>query len=139
MVDRPKSADAFARTRDDHATEIAEDYVEAVADLVAEKGACRVTDLAAAFGVSHVTVVRVVQRLEKEGLVATERQQPIRLTPAGLELAEHCRRRHDIVYRFLLAIGVEPHTAAIDSEGIEHHVSAETLECFRRVVAREET
>ncbi len=33
--------------------------------------------------------------------------------------------------RFLCALGVSPETARRDAEGIEHHVSAETLEAFR--------
>jgi DtxR family manganese transport transcriptional regulator len=31
------------------------------------------------------------------------------------------------VFQFLRALGVSERTAAIDSEGIEHHVSEETL------------
>ena len=31
---------------------------------------------------------------------------------------------------FLLALGVSPEVAAIDAEGIEHHVSQQTLDCF---------
>ena len=113
--------------------ETAEDYVEAIADLVDAHGACRVTDLSERFGVSHVTVVRTVQRLEREGLVTTEPYQPLELTAMGQRLAKRCRDRHDIVYRFLLAIGLEERIAAIDSEGIEHHVSPETLERFREI------
>ena len=41
--------------------------------------------------------------------------------------AEFSQRRHEIVYQFLLALGVSQRTASIDSEGIEHHVSDETL------------
>jgi DtxR family manganese transport transcriptional regulator len=35
------------------------------------------------------------------------------------------------VESFLCALGISPETARIDAEGIEHHVSAETLEAFR--------
>ncbi|MCA9206274.1 MAG: hypothetical protein KDA59_24645, partial [Planctomycetales bacterium] len=49
-------------------------------------------------------------------------------------LAAKCRERHDIVYRFLLAIGVDEPTAAIDAEGIEHHVSPATLKRLRAMV-----
>ncbi len=124
---------AHARTRQDHAAEIAEDYVEAIADLIDAGGVCRVTDLAERFGVTHVTVIRTVQRLERDGLVATEPYKPVQLTEAGRALAETCRRRHEIVVRFLLAIGVSPAVAAVDAEGIEHHVSAETLDRFRSI------
>jgi len=133
MVERPTHPAAHARTREDHATEVAEDYVEAVAELIDRHGVCRVTDLASRFGVSHVTVVRRVKRLAAEGLLNTRPYQPIGITQAGRDLAEACRRRHDIVYRFLLAIGVPEDVASIDSEGIGHHVSQVTLECLRRV------
>jgi len=124
------------RTRSDHAQETAEDYVEAVADLIDSSGECRVTALAERFGVTHVTVSRIVDRLCKEGLLATEPKAPIELTPAGRQLAGECRERHRIVERFLLALGVSPATAAIDAEGIEHHVSPETLRAFRDFAER---
>lgn len=132
MTTRPTSA-GFVRTRSDHATETAEDYVEAIDDLIAEHGACRVTHLADRFGVSHVTALKIVQRLQRDGLATTEPRMPIELTSKGRRLAHRCRERHDIVYRFLLAIGVSERIAAIDSEGIEHHVSSQTLQRMREV------
>ncbi|RMH30742.1 MAG: transcriptional regulator MntR [Planctomycetota bacterium] len=121
------------RTRRDHAAETAEDYVEAIADLIDGAGVCRVKDLAERFAVSHVTVVRITSRLEREGLITTQPRMPIELTTTGRALAESCRERHDVVLRFLRAIGVSERTAAIDAEGIEHHVSPETLACFRAI------
>lgn len=132
-MDRGSASAGHERTRRDHAAETAEDYVEAIADVIDRDGGCRVKDLAERFGVSHVTVVRIVQRLEREGFVATEPYQPLELTASGRALAERCRARHDVVYRFLRAIGVSEKTAAIDSEGIEHHVSPETLARFRAI------
>lgn len=123
-------AQSHRRTRSDHATETAEDYVEAIADVLAERETCRVVDLAGRFAVSHVTVSRIINRLVSLGLVETEPYQPIRLTEAGAKLAHRSRQRHETVYQFLLALGVSPKTAAIDTEGIEHHVSPETLRRF---------
>lgn len=120
-----------SRTRSDHATELAEDYVEAIADFIEEKGSCRAVDLAAQFRVSHVTVNRTVGRLQRDGFVTTEPYAPIELTAAGRKLAKVSRERHEIVYQFLLALGVGEAAATIDSEGIEHHVSAETLQAMR--------
>lgn len=124
-------ADRHRRTRRDHASETAEDYVEAVAEILREKGACRVVDLKQRFAVSHVTVTRIVGRLVKEGYLTTAPYQPIDLTEKGRKLAFAARDRHEIVFRFLLAIGVPESTAAIDAEGIEHHCSSATLERFR--------
>ncbi len=115
------------RTRRDHSSEKAEDYVEAVDDILSRKEECRVVDLAAFFGVSHVTVTRIVSRLAGEGLLETEPYRPIRLTTRGKRLAVESRKRHQIVLDFLLAIGVDEATAAHDAEGIEHHVSPKTL------------
>lgn len=133
MPESPESQ-PFSRTRSDHASEIAEDYVEAIADLIAELGSCRVKDLSDRFGVTHVTVVRTVQRLERDGLITTEPYRPIELTSKGSKLADECRRRHDIVYRFLISLGVRDSVAAIDTEGIEHHVSPETLKRFEAYI-----
>jgi DtxR family manganese transport transcriptional regulator len=124
----------FQRTRTDHAQETAEDYVEAIADAIQDRGACRGADLARLFGVSQVTVTKTVARLEGEGLVATERYGPLRLTPKGKRLAIACHTRHETVLNFLIALGVNPDVAAVDAEGIEHHVSKETLRVFQQFV-----
>lgn len=126
-------SDPHRRTRRDHATETAEDYVEAIADAVDEKGHCRVIDLARRFAVSHVTVNRILARLHEAGLVRTQRYRPVELTSAGAQLAAESRRRHRIVFRFLLSIGIDARTAAIDAEGMEHHVSPQTLARFEEL------
>ncbi|MFO0916066.1 MAG: manganese-binding transcriptional regulator MntR [Pirellulales bacterium] len=123
------------RTRSDHANETAEDYVEAIAAVIADTGTCRVADLARWFGVSHVTVTKIVQRLQAEGLVETAPYRPLKLTTKGTRLAAKSRRRHEIVYQFLLALGLDERTAAVDAEGIEHHVSPATLETFAKFLA----
>lgn len=125
-----------SRTRSDHATEVAEDYVEAIAGLIESQGACRAVDLARQFQVSHVTVNRTIGRLQRDGYVTTEPYAPIQLTAAGRALARAARRRHETVLQFLIALGVSRTTAAIDSEGIEHHVSPETLAAMQRFVQR---
>ena len=131
-----------SRTRNDHSTETAEDYVEAIADISNEQSTCRVGDLATFFGVSHVTVSRIVNRLKKEGLLETEPYRPITLTAKGRRMAKRSKYRHEVVYQFLLAIGVSRSTAEVDSEGIEHHVSNATLkamEKFLKSQPKEET
>ena len=113
---------------------MAEDYVEAIAQVEKESGACRAVDLAKQFQVSHVTVIRTVERLQRDGYVTTEPYGPIELTRSGRDLAERSRQRHETVLQFLLALGVSKLTAETDSEGIEHHVSPETLSAMQRFV-----
>ncbi|RMF39745.1 MAG: transcriptional regulator MntR [Planctomycetota bacterium] len=137
-VNQPEHSRLHERIRADHATEVAEDYVEAIDDVQREKGICRAVDLARRFGVSHVTVSRTIGRLTRDGYVETEPYGPIRLTTKGKRVATQARNRHDIVYQFLLALGVGEQTAAIDSEGIEHHVSRETLRAMERFTRRDQ-
>ncbi len=132
-----KPSASFSKVRADHATETAEDYVEAVSDILHRAGECRVRDLAEHMGVSHVTVTRVIARLAEEELVDTEPYRPIRLTARGERLAAESRRRHEIVLGFLLALGVAEDEARRDTEGIEHHVGEATLQRMQAFVEKQ--
>lgn len=137
---RRKSAEAQAvahrQTRREHSTETAEDYVEAIAGLIAEEGEARAVDLAGRLGVSHVTVIRTIARLQRDGYVSTQPYRSIFLTRKGARLAEDSRRRHEVVQRFLVSLGVPEPVARNDAEGIEHHCSPETLAAFQRQLER---
>ncbi len=132
-----QQAERFQRVRDAHQTELAEDYVELIGDLIDEKGEARLVDLSERLGVTKATVNNTIQRLQRDGLVTSEPYRAIFLTDKGRKLATASRERHLIVRDFLVAIGVDADTADADAEGIEHHVSRETLEAFRRHLARQ--
>ena len=125
----------FQRTREDHSREAAEDYVELIEAIIADRGKARTVDLAAGLGVSHVTVSKTVQRLIREGLVTSEPYKDIELTEEGRKMARAARERHDLVLRFLLSLGVPEDVAETDAEGIEHHVSQQTLRAMKRHLA----
>jgi DtxR family manganese transport transcriptional regulator len=128
-----RQASAFRAARIHHASENAEDYVELIDELIRERGEARSVDMARRLGVSHVTVTKTLKRLRDDlGLVSSKPYRSIFLTEAGLALARRCRQRHHEVVAFLTALGVPPAAAEIDAEGIEHHVSAETLQAMRR-------
>lgn len=126
----------FARVRKAHQSETAEDYVELIADLIEAQGEARVSDLAQRFGVSHTTVNKIIARLNREGLVTNRPYRSLFLTEAGAALAQQCKERHLVVVEFLKALGVPEATAEADAEGIEHHVSAQTLDAFRRYIGQ---
>ena len=94
----------------------------------------RPVDLAERLGVKPPTVTKNISRLVRAGLVRRERYRSIFLTEKGAALADACRRRHRTVVATLVALGVDPESAERDAEGIEHHVSDETLEAFERFV-----
>ena len=127
------SAAKFDRIRRAHQSEVAEDYVEMISDLIEETGEARTVDLAARFGVTSPTVNAIVRRLQRENLVDTRPYRSIFLTEAGKALAESSRARHQIVRDFLVTIGVPETIAEEDAEGVEHHVSSETLAVFETI------
>lgn len=127
-----EQARQHASVRHAHETELVEDYVELVADLIDSKGEARAVDLAHRFGVAQATVAKMLRRLDERGLVVREPYRAILLTEAGRDLAEQSRRRHALVLDFLLALGVPEEAARRDAEGIEHHASDLTLDSMRR-------
>ncbi len=133
LQDADQQAAQFQRIRDAHRLEVAEDYVEMIADLIEAQGEARAVDLASRFGVTNATVNNTIARLQREGLVHSRPYRSIFLTEEGWSMARASRERHVIVRDFLLAIGVRRSVAEADAEGVEHHVSAETLAAFKRL------
>ena len=117
----------FKRARADAAFELAADYLELIEDLIAEFGEARATDLATRMGVSHVTISKALQRLARDGYVKYRPYRSIFLTDEGKRIAKAAREKHVTMLSFLLQIGVPPDIAEQDAEGMEHHVSPETL------------
>jgi DtxR family manganese transport transcriptional regulator len=131
-----RQAEYHSATRHEHAREKAQDYVEAIADLIAETGEARLVDLARRLGVTHVTANRTLARLQKAGHVTSQPYRAIFLTGQGRALAAECKGRHETVLAFLRSLGIPRQVAERDAEGIEHHVSPETLAAFERRLKR---
>jgi DtxR family manganese transport transcriptional regulator len=124
----------FRHTRAARRTEVTEDYVELIADLIDNGGEARAVDIAERLGVSHATVVKTITRLQQSGLVTSRPYRAIFLTDQGRRIADQSRQRHEIVLSFLRTIGVSDETAHADAEGMEHHCSSETLAAFERII-----
>jgi DtxR family manganese transport transcriptional regulator len=136
LIRAERQARNHRRTRRAHLSEIAEDYVEIIADLIEAGGEARAVDIARRLGVTHVTVTKTISRLQRDGWVTSRPYRAIFLTESGKRLAGRVKRRHQLVVQFLKAIGVSDEIARADAEGIEHHVSNETLAAFESLVAR---
>lgn len=128
-------ADGFQAVREARRSELVEDYVELIAELIEDTGEARPVDIAERLGVKRPTVSKNLARLKREGFVRGERYRSVFLTEAGRALADHCRRRHRLVVSFLVELGLDEATAEQDAEGIEHHASDRTLELFERFIA----
>jgi len=132
LISAEDHVENFRQAREARRTELVEDYVELIADLLDDGGEARQVDIAARLGVAQPTVAKALRRLADAGLIVQRPYRGVFLTDSGRKLAEQSRDRHQIVEQFLRALGVSAETARIDAEGIEHRVSEETLEAFRR-------
>ncbi|WP_439076165.1 manganese-binding transcriptional regulator MntR [Serratia sarumanii] len=121
MPDEAEHALRFSRAREAQSNALIEDYVELIADLLQSTREARTTDIA---------------RLKSAGLVESRPYRGVFLTEEGELLAQKVRRRHRIVVDLLMCVGVPSETAELDSEGIEHHISDETLAVFEHYLQK---
>ncbi|MEP9184085.1 manganese-binding transcriptional regulator MntR [Enterobacter ludwigii] len=131
LLNVEEHVEGFRQVREAHRRELIDDYVELISDLIREVGEARQVDMAARLGVSQPTVAKMLKRLASVGLIEMIPWRGVFLTPEGEKLAQESRERHQLVENFLLVLGVSPEIARRDAEGMEHHVSEETLVKFR--------
>lgn len=113
----------------------AEDYLERIHELIEEKGYARVVDIASSLRVKQASVTSMVQKLGEMGYLNYEKYRGLILTPKGRAVACNIQRRHETLSRFFSLFGVAPEVQQRDIEGIEHHLSAETVEVLSDLAA----
>ncbi|GIO55395.1 transcriptional regulator MntR [Paenibacillus cellulositrophicus] len=116
-----------------------EDYLERIYKLIDEKGYARVSDIAEGLEVHPSSVTKMIQKLDKDEYLIYEKYRGLVLTSKGKKMGKRLVDRHQLLEEFLTMIGVQQENIYGDVEGIEHHLSwdsitrIETLvEYFRR-------
>ncbi len=105
-----------------------EDYLEQIHNLIEGKGYARVVDIAKNLGISQASVTNMIQRLDAEGYVVYERYRGVVMTESGKKIGQEIARRHEVLTRLLSGFGLDPKTVHEDVEGMEHHISRQTLD-----------
>ena len=109
-----------------------EDYLEAMAQVIAEKGTARVRDIAAALSVHKSSVTGALRSLSVKGLVHYAPYEIATLTPKGQEVARRIARRHEVIRHFLVEVlSVGEDLAEANACRMEHALSREVLERVR--------
>jgi Mn-dependent DtxR family transcriptional regulator len=111
-----------------------EDYLEQILDLINTKGYARVADIAQGLKISQASVTNMVQRLDAEGLLKYEKYRGLVLTTAGETLARNIMRRHQLLTDFLRMLEIEEEVVYHDVEGMEHHISPQTLNAIEALM-----
>jgi len=111
-----------------------EDYLEQILDLINTKGYARVADIAQGLKISQASVTNMVQRLDAEGLLKYEKYRGLVLTTAGETLARNIMKRHQLLSDFLRMLGINEEVIYHDVEGMEHHISPQTLRAIEALL-----
>ena len=109
-------------------SQTAEDYLERIHELIEEKGYARVVDIASSLNVRQASVTSMVQKLGELGYLNYEKYRGLILTEKGRTVACRIQKRHETLTRFFSLFGLDANTQRLDIEGIEHHLSAETVD-----------
>ena len=102
-------------------------YLELIDDLLNKYGEARIVDIANRLDIAQSTANKTIKRLKSQGYIKKDPYRSIFLTIKGQKIASFSKKRHNIVYNFLLNLGLNQKIASADAEGIEHHVSRKTL------------
>lgn len=105
-----------------------EDYIEQIYNLIDSKGYARVSDIAENLEVHPSSVTKMVQKLDKDNYLDYEKYRGFVLTDKGKKVGERLVFRHDLLEDFLEIIGVEEENIYNDVEGIEHHLSWNSID-----------
>jgi Mn-dependent DtxR family transcriptional regulator len=128
------------------ATPSMEDYLEKIYKLIDEKGYARVSDIAEGLEVHPSSVTKMIQKLDKDSYLVYEKYRGLILTSKGKKMGKRLVDRHQLLEEFLTVLGVNEENIYKDVEGIEHHLSWDSITCietlleyFRRDPSRSES
>jgi len=130
----PAANKASPRANAASQTRAVEDYLEQIHNLIELKGYARVVDIAANLSISQASVTAMIQKLDAEGFVVYERYRGVTLTEHGRAVGKDIAHRHDVLSRLLTSFGLDPETVHRDVEGMEHHMSRQTLQALTLIL-----
>jgi len=116
------------------ATPSMEDYLERIYQLIDGKGYARVSDIAEGLEVHPSSVTKMIQKLDKDNYLVYEKYRGLVLTPKGEKIGKRLMDRHLLLENFLTMIGVREENIYKDVEGIEHHLSWDSITCIEALV-----
>lgn len=122
--------------KDVHMTKSLEDYLEAIHRLIEDTGIARVVDVAKKLDVTMPSVNSAVKELSKLEFVNYKKYQHIQITPKGKHRAAMIFKRHTLLKKFLLSIGVSEANAEKDACSMEHILSEETMEQLQSITEK---
>ena len=114
--------------------ESSEDYLETILILGNRSSLVRAVDIAAEMGFKKPSVSVAMKNLRENGYICVNENNEITLTESGRKIAETIYERHTLLSNWLVALGVDPKTAAEDACRMEHVISSESFAAIKQHV-----
>ena len=108
--------------------ESAENYLETILMLRSKKGQVRSIDIATELNFSKPSISYAMKQFRENGLISVDENGYITLTDKGEIIADRIYERHQLLFTYLSALGVDEKTAREDACRIEHVISDESFE-----------
>ena len=107
--------------------ESAENYLETILILKQRLGNVRSIDIANELNYTKPSISVAMKHFRENGYIIIDENGFISLTESGAEIAERVYKRHTLLTKALIYIGVSEETAREDACRIEHDISDETF------------
>ncbi|MBP5627299.1 metal-dependent transcriptional regulator [bacterium] len=113
--------------------ESAEMYLETILVLQKSKDeGVHAIDVSKAMGFSKPSVSVALKRLKSQGYIDIDGFDHIILLPEGEKIAKEIYERHEVLSAVFMELGVPEDIAIKDACRVEHVISKETFEAFKR-------
>ena len=117
--------------------ESAENYLETILVISHKKGMVRSIDIVNELEFSKPSVSVAMKNLRENGYIEMDKDGYIMLLDKGREIAEKIYERHTVLTEALVRLGVDPEIAQQDACKMEHIISDETLNAFKRHMGKD--
>lgn len=111
-----------------------EDYLETILILSKRLPELRSIDIANELSYSKPSISIAVKNMKGRDYITVSEEGFIQLTKTGREIAEAVYEKHTLLTDWLVHLGVDSKTAALDACKMEHDISQESFEAIKKHV-----
>lgn len=112
-----------------------EDYLEAIYNLIKEKGYARTTDIAVELDIKPASVTEMLQKLDSKGYINYRKSEGAVLSKVGYKIGEAVRGRHEALLSLLRVLDVPEETADKDACNMEHNLHPITIVQLKKFIS----
>jgi Mn-dependent DtxR family transcriptional regulator len=111
-----------------------EKYLEAILILSRTRPVVRGIDIARKLDLNKSSVSSALKNLREQQYITVTEDKFIYFTERGREIAESVYERNEVLRDWLIGIGVDKETAALDASRIKYVISTKSIEAIKKLI-----